>query len=194
MVQPIMVGAGQYSENFTSIEGFDSIVTTNLSFYQTLDPVIVARADTLISLNTYQKYQWYDTNGAIDSANENRYVINKSGEYYLLITDNNGCSKSSEAVNVYHTYSIHDTFEKFKYSVIPNPNNGKFSLKITNILGKNLTLKLMNSVGRDIEVRKTIPANYNYTERFDISYLGKGIYYLVISDGSTQQTKKIMVQ
>ena len=186
--------AGQYSVKFTSVDGYDSIVTTNLSFYQTPDPDIIVEADTLVSLNTYKDYQWFDTNGSINGATENRYVINKSGQYYLMITDDHGCRKTSDMVNVYQTYTSQNSPAELKYSVIPNPNHGKFTFKITSAPNAELTLKVINASGQTIEIRKIRTTGSEHSEIFDLSHVNKGTYYLIITYGSTRHSEKIIIR
>lgn len=75
--------------------------------------------------------------------------------------------------------------------VFPNPNNGKFSLKISNGLedGNQTKIELYSLEGK---LLKTL----NYTDHFttlDISEFGKGIYLLSIKSVNLNEVKKLIV-
>lgn len=186
--------AGQHIENLTSVTGCDSIVMTNLSFYPTYQPSIEINGDTLIVTETYQSYQWYDINGEIPGATNNQYIISKSGEYYLVFIDDNGCKNESNPVQAVYSAIESISLENFKYSIIPNPNRGKFTFRIDSKPEDNLILKLVNSIGQLIEVREIKSTVINHVEQFDVSYLSTGIYHLVIISEKFQSSEKIMVQ
>jgi uncharacterized protein (TIGR02145 family) len=185
---------GQYAEKFTSIAGYDSIVITNLSFYKTPSPEISVQEDTLISLNSYFTYQWYDKNGEIQGADKNKYIVNNSGQYYLITTDANGCKNTSRSVNVSLTNVVQNSLDDFKYSIIPNPNNGKFGFRIDTNLNDDLTLKLINSLGQIVEIRIIKTGITNHIEQFDLSNFSQGIYHLIIINGTHKKSEKIVVQ
>lgn len=78
--------------------------------------------------------------------------------------------------------------------VYPNPNNGKFMLKIEIPLGNNLGLSLTNNSGQEIMHQK-IPGNskgalYN----FNLSSYSKGIYYLNLQKQGSRISKKIIIK
>lgn len=79
------------------------------------------------------------------------------------------------------------------FSVYPNPNSGKFTFRMNSNPESIVTLKLVNSSGQEIEVRKVEPS-VNHTEQFDVSNLNKGIYLLIITLDQFQKSEKIMVQ
>jgi parallel beta-helix repeat protein len=80
------------------------------------------------------------------------------------------------------------------YSIIPNPNSGKFTFRIDSNFNSNLILKLVNTIGQTVEVREVNSTSTNHSEQFDVSHLSKGIYHLVISTDKIQRSEKIVVQ
>jgi len=183
-----------YIDTFHVSDVLDSIVTTYLFVNPSYQLAIEVKGDTIISINTYRYYQWYDENGEIDGEINQKCIIKKSGEYYLIVTDNNGCTITSAVVNVVYT-SINSTLsDNFKYSIIPNPNRGKFTFRVDSNILDDLTLKLVNAIGQTVEVREVASTVINHSEQFDVSHLSKGIYYLVISSDQFQRSEKIVVQ
>ena len=82
----------------------------------------------------------------------------------------------------------------FNCSVIPNPNQGRFSLKITLISPIELKLELRNQLGQLMELRSIKTQNINHIEYFDVSSLSDGIYYLFISSNQFMGSEKIVIQ
>lgn len=185
---------GQYTERFTSVSGSDSVVVTNLSFYPVTQPLISVEADTLSVPDVYNSYQWAYENTDIEGADSSSYVISMSGKYHLTVTDSNGCESTSDQVQVYKTPASLIQSNKFHYSVIPNPNNGKFSFRIDAAPMTNITLKLVNMSGQVVESRVLKETTVNHTEKFDVSNLSKGTYHLVITSGKYFNSEEIVVR
>ncbi|NQU86049.1 MAG: T9SS type A sorting domain-containing protein [Mariniphaga sp.] len=83
---------------------------------------------------------------------------------------------------------------KFNYSIIPNPNNGVFSIRFDTNLKKKISLKLVNSLGQIIETRNVKAVTFDRTKQFNVSHLSKGFYYLDISFEEFHRSEKIVVQ
>ncbi len=71
--------------------------------------------------------------------------------------------------------------------IIPNPNNGKFSVKTDNI--EYSTITVYNNIGQLI---LTIPSSKNMVN-IDLTKYGRGIYNLVFNTNSTHKTIKVVV-
>jgi hypothetical protein len=84
--------------------------------------------------------------------------------------------------------------KSFRYSIIPNPNRGKFIFRIDSNFVEDLTVKLSNPLGQVIETRSVKSTGINCTEQFNVMYLSKGVYFLVISSGDFQKSEKIVIQ
>lgn len=82
----------------------------------------------------------------------------------------------------------------FYFTVYPNPNNGRFTLKFDAKLEGSLTIKLINMNGQIIEEREIHLSDQDQLEQFDMPNLGKGIYNLIILSDEIQGIKKIIVQ
>jgi hypothetical protein len=132
--------------------------------------------------------------GIITGSTSEKYVIRKSGKYHMVITDENGCINSSEVFNAVFSDIITSKYEGFRYSIIPNPNTGQFTFRIDSNPEKEVTLKLVNTLGQVIEIRDVKSAGVNHKEQFDVSYLSKGMYFLIISSERFQSGEKIVIQ
>jgi len=167
--------AGIHQRTLPSVAGCDSVVTTILSLYPSFVPEFVVEGDTLMAADEYTSYHSH------------------SGTYMLVVTDENGCQNSSEPVQVILSAS-QDIADNLKYAVVPNPNQGDFVFRIESGQIRDLTLKLMSATGQVIEERTVRYAPVNYTERFTVAHVSKGIYFLVISSDEILKTEKIILQ
>ena len=186
--------AGEHRREFETVNGCDSIIITNLTFYAPFKPTFTNYSDTLTSDVEYENYQWYDSDGKIIDATNQKFLIEKSSVYYLEATKENGCTYSSDARTVYLT-SI-DNFKTggFNYSIMPNPNTGVFRFKIDSNPPGKFEIQFINVLGQVIETRNINNSSVNQIEQFDVSHLSKGIYHFVITTDKFRESRKIVIQ
>lgn len=87
-----------------------------------------------------------------------------------------------------------DQSEKFCFSIMPNPNNGIFNFKINSNPPEKFTIKLVDGLGQVIIIQNINNPTTNQIEQFDVSHLGKGVYYLVITTAKFRESRKIVIQ
>ncbi|MBL4586690.1 MAG: T9SS type A sorting domain-containing protein, partial [Flavobacteriales bacterium] len=153
-------------------------------------PSVESQGDNLVVTNgPFQSYQWYFNGLPIPGGAQANYLALESGNYYVEVTDNNGCSGTS--FNIEHTISgITDLNLLYDISLYPNPTNGIFTLEID--FGKNVdaTLTLSDVAGRKIIMPELIENVSSVKRTFDLENLAKGIYYLqlITEDGTAVKT------
>jgi len=86
--------------------------------------------------------------------------------------------------------SINNVVASNDFVVSPNPANGYFNLKMSN--ANNTTVKVHNTVGQ-VVITKTFNTS-SINERFDISDLNKGIYFVEVIDNGTSKIKKLVIR
>ncbi len=112
----------------------------------------------------------------------------------MVITDENGCTNTSEVFNAIYSDVSARKIEEFRYSIIPNPNRGQFTFRIDANPPADLLLKFINPVGQVIEDRLVKSAAVNHVEQFNVFRLSKGIYLLIISSNQKFACEKIVIQ
>jgi hypothetical protein len=80
-------------------------------------------------------------------------------------------------------------FEK-TVKIYPNPNNGKFTIELTNFEGPSI-ITIANTIGA-IVYQTTV--NKSPTSEFELTTLKKGLYFVSIKNGDFIKTNKIIVQ
>ena len=114
-------------------------------------------------------------------------IENKSGWGQALFIDNINITSGVIPSSVTTLKSNEDAF-----SVYPNPNNGEFYISATLSHTEDITVKVVNVLGKVIAT-KTFPNASNATYPIDISGNAKGIYFVEITSPTTKTVKKINV-
>jgi hypothetical protein len=184
---------GSYQTPHISSSGHDSIHITHLTV-EAFKPTVVLNADTLKANEDLVSYQWHYSQGPISGATSSYYVIKWSDEYYLEATNEYGCTGVSDKEFYLYTPSSLDqmSFDESHYTVSPNPTDGIFKLQFENSPPKDISLKLINTIGQVIEQREIENPTINHIEYFDVSHLKRGLYYLIISDEKNSISEKII--
>jgi len=130
--------------------------------------------------------QWYDSNGIILGAISQVYTPTVSSQYFVILTDNSGCtSDTSNIISIVIT-SIADYSNNLSIRIYPNPvtneliienegNNSNLNFEISNMTGQVLYK------GRLVE--KTIVNTNN---------LAPGAYLIKLENGNHVEFKKII--
>ena len=113
-------------------------------------PIISMSNDTL-SVPSYSAYQWYwgadlTTFNQLGSLQLHKAII--SGYYFVLVTDINGCTASSDTI----LFQIPDFISEINFddvlSIYPNPVNDLLNIKIKINLKENVFLKIFDNTSR----------------------------------------------
>lgn len=101
-VTPILTTTTTYYVSSLIGPGCESIARRAVTI--SVNPVpmvsIVQAGDTLLADSSSGTYQWYRDQVAIVGANMHRFVPNQSGMYTVVLTNPEGCTDTSNAINV----------------------------------------------------------------------------------------------
>ena len=163
----------------------------------TYQPILDDNGSTAWMLDSalYSDLQWYGSNGVINGANQSFFPANVGGLYYIVATDEFGCSYSSDPVSL----DLNTSLESKPFSGIvkvgPNPvsNGSPLTIYIQNAEFSDVTIILMDLYGREIIRRVVNPSlfPYRFTSQ-EISELSNGLYFLDISFDENKIRKKII--
>ena len=134
--------AGIYTQNLTSVNGCDSIVTLTVSEYPTFDTTINA---TINSGETYAEFGFNES---------------EAGTYVQNLQTENGCD-STITLNLTVNSSLYDVAELAEITFYPNPTSGKvtFSQAIEKIEVIDLSGKTLQTYENASEINmETLPA------------------------------------
>lgn len=186
-----LVVVSEYGCSAISSEVLVVVCDTN---YQ---PILDDNGSTAWMLDSalYSNLQWYGDNGIINGANQSFYPANTSGMYYMVATDEFGCTYSSESVFLISAMNSESISFSGTVSAGPNPvfNGSPLTIYIDNTEFSDVTLVLMDLYGREVIRRVVNPSLFPYQfNKKEIGDLSNGLYYLDISFDENRIRKKII--
>ena len=138
-------------------------------------------------------FNWFKNNAAFADATGNSYTasINSFGIYKVAIVDVNGCSDTSNVIEISDSVSG-------RLFIYPNPNNGHFNVSYHSVPGNILPRILMIYDSKAaLVMNKTFKVGKPYDKmEVDLGILQKGIYAVVLLDnyGKRLASGKVVIQ
>jgi len=179
--------SGQYTIVLEAINGCDSIVSLSLIVDQ-VDNSVTVNQNVLTANLSGGTYQWIncDSGENIPGATSQSYTVLSTGNYGVIITDQFGCSSTSECSFVMIT-SIEDDKLSNEITIYPNPAENSFF-----ILNKSQNpvsaIMMTNLYGQKIAEYIT-----NGSSPIDISSLAKGVYLVKMKISGHEIIKKLII-
>ncbi len=106
-----------------------------------------------------------------------------------------GAGEVSDPVTV-QVYSSQGIGEKLSgdIRIYPNPNQGSFTLKISDLNAGQINIRLMNVMGETVFVQKNVPVNGSYSQVISLKEASSGILILKIDDGKASWQGKVFIE
>mgnify|MGYP001444522041 FL=1 len=194
---------GNYVDTLVSANSCDSLVYTDLQYYNTPSltissspsPAEICLGDTIMleGSSGFDQYYWIFENAIIGQNQQIELSPYEDRLYILKTVDQYGCRAHSEIWVYVDTCVLGlDNFLIFNLNIYPNPTNGIVNLEFSKALDNNLTIKILNSSGNviyDEEVKSG-----QIKKKFNLSNLAKGIYLLEIETENITKQHKIILQ
>jgi hypothetical protein len=137
-------------------------------------------------------YQWYFDNTLIDGATASVYSPTQSGDFFVIVTDVNGCSNSSDTVAFWMTLTD-NVGQPDNVEIYPNPATGYIHVRITGI-SIPVKLYIINSAGSIVHTEEMKDPSHHSETRIDLSDLPEGLYFVVIQTDQQRVVKKVIVE
>ena len=83
---------------------------------------------------------------------------------------------------------------EISYNVYPNPNNGTFNLTISSDEPAKVSVKVIDMLGNLVSVQGIDNVQGIVTTEMNLGNIATGVYNVIISNGKTTETKRIVVQ
>lgn len=173
--------------------GCDTLILYNFinEFPQPAAPVVSQSNDTLFS-SPGITFQWYEVDsGLIPGAVNEFFVPAYGGQYYVLITDSNGCGAASNTIAV--TGIKQSSVGNWQSAIVPNPNDGSFTIDLSGqFQNENLKFKIVDALGNTIYQSKLMNNLFMHQYKFKLE-LENGIYFITVNSDGSFFSKKFIV-
>ncbi len=146
-------------------------------------------------LDGFQYPEYYHFNWGWSGSNNGYFYLKSLNTTNGDFTTDQGaivnCYPSSSASN---PMGIEDNKSINEVSILPNPNNGQFSLLINNTIKGDLTATVMDIAGRVI-LKKIINKQYDIiSESITVPELSNGFYFVAVEGNQFKSINKFIVK
>jgi hypothetical protein len=140
----------------------------------------ITQAGAQLSTQNFSGYQWQLGGSDIATATSQTFTATQTGSYTVYVTDGNGCTATSAAVQV--TISGIDDVWAQGISLYPNPAGNVLNITLGNTV--DVTMATYSADGKLIE---TLTPATNFVT-LDVSRYAQGVYILQVNkNGATTQ-------
>lgn len=135
--------------------------------------------------------QWFINGIKILGSGQQKYIAQQSGNYSVVVTNENNCSSESSSVNIAITGIIMDE-NISNIHVYPNPTTGIVNLQFP-ASEKNVFTELYDMGGRVIlkTALRDITPNKSYT--INLSDVANGVYQMKLSTSNLVINQRLVI-
>ncbi len=158
-----------------------------------IPPPVVTAAGPVLTSNFPAGNQWYyEETGAIPGATGQAYTAVKTGWYWASVNIY-GCN-SDTSNHVYVLFEGQpDIFNTASVLLYPDPNDGRFTILITDTERDSCIIRIYNQAGSEIMNIHEDILNGSLKKNIDLNPACPGIYTVVILHGTQKTIKKVLV-
>ena len=150
--------------------------------------------NTLNTNLTGYDLQWYYEQGLISGANAMTYDITQSGNYYLMATNWFGCATSSDTVYFTCSIGMDEYGRNGDIQILPNPNSGRFTVKINLPNAGEVQLLFRDLTGRTLREYFLSPIAGTVEQEIDLGRLPSGMYLMEVMSQGRRTVEKVMIK
>lgn len=167
--------AGTYTQVRPNAAGCDSIITLQLAISEP-NPIITVDGFILGTTLPYATYHWFLNGVLIADATDATYTVTENGAYTVAVTNEHGCSDTSEIYTITNVTGIADLGLNRQLRVFPNPAHTQVTIEST--LGLRIAgIRIFNVLGAEVY---HAAGNGSTGQSLDIRQLANGMYLLHI--------------
>ena len=156
-------------------------------------PVITLNGSTFSS-SVATGNQWYLNSNPISGATGQTYTAVDNGVYQSVVTSALGCTSSSNEITFGVTGVPDIDPAEIGLKVLPNPNDGRFTVDFTVNKKADLDITIMNTIGQKVYNSRTPGFIGRYTQPINAGKLASGVYLLQIQHDQKSYLKKLIVR
>ncbi len=155
-------------------------------------PTIVKGNDTLYCTPaTYTSYQWYYNGVAISGATNSNYVYTQNGNYYVQVSNSNGCTTVSAIITITDV-GVEELNEYLSMNIYPNPATDVLTIDLFSLKQDTYKLQLMNIAGQVVYLETVNLNNALVKKQIDLENLPQGIYLIQLINNENVFSKRVI--
>jgi PKD repeat protein len=174
-----------------SANGCSTTSTISVSPHTVVKPTINYDG-TLLTSTSGPTYTWFFNSFTIPGGDQQFITPNYSGEYFVTVTDANGCVQTSDAIEITFT-GIENAAKSSSFTLKPNPNNGVFDITFERTGSGQALLEIRDMLGRSVLKENLQKNSGTLSKSFDLTGKGKGVYFISLTDEAGEQIKKMVI-
>jgi len=156
-------------------------------------PVISRNGQLLVSSEEGSSYQWFQDNRPVEGATARELTPTSSGNYTVLVTRDGCISEVSEALRF--DFETSERGVSAALLAFPNPSeDGKFSLTLETQGVEDISIEVVDLVGKRVYTGATTQFNGQYRTDIDLSAHSSGMYILRVQHGGKTETKRLLLR
>ncbi|MEO0898154.1 MAG: PKD domain-containing protein [Bacteroidota bacterium] len=201
--QNIAVTAGDYIGTITDANGcvlVSPTLTVSASDSLPGAPIINQatvgeRVDFTGDATNADSYSWTFGDGGTSTDQNPSHIYSANGMYTVILTVTNQCGTSTDSVEVnMTTVGIEDELNR-AISVFPNPNTGKFELKLEDFNANELSIKVVTLEGQLVLASEFGAVSAPYIRKIELpSGIARGVYILQVNVDERVVFKRLSIE
>ncbi|WP_375559934.1 BspA family leucine-rich repeat surface protein [Bernardetia sp. OM2101] len=153
--------------------------------------------ETQIGQNQITNIEWYfEGELATNLGSETQISPAQEGNYYAIVTNQNGCSYQTDIV--YFPLNLVTGEEETKtasFKIYPNPNNGIFKVQFETVLLENTEVTIFDGIGRKIHTQVFEKGNQEFVIDVKNSHnLSKGMYLIHFNHNNKVYSRQVIIE
>ncbi|MCD4745445.1 MAG: PKD domain-containing protein [Bacteroidales bacterium] len=197
-------GNSTKEELMAEIFEFFGITSGELLAYFIGNPIEICEGETVNFIDYSQgnitNWEWNFPGGDPATSTEQNpsVVYNTAGIYDVSLTVSDGSSSNTytrtDYIIVNTCAGITEKTANFNINIFPNPSNGYFTLKFNSVKEDIVNIKILNSLNVVVYENKNLRITGDNISTIDISYLSKGVYFLIVENKENNSVSRIIIQ
>ncbi|MEZ5057225.1 MAG: zinc-dependent metalloprotease family protein [Saprospiraceae bacterium] len=172
-------GGGFYYSWTASIDEPEALVLTDVS--------VAGNDVTMSAMGGVLPYS-YSIDG-VNYQSSNIFTDVPGGDYLAYVEDANGCLDTFS----FKVVGLNDLAFDLEFNVLPNPGDGHFQIKMNQITGKQLEVKVFDVTGKLQFNQSFEKSGPDFLQEIDLSNKNAGSYLIVVTDGTMIGRRQLLI-